>query len=323
MKIFYFLGLSLFPLKYYLRENKGEVSKRHRFALMLPTIIWSALKCCLCVTCFVMVNICTKQFGNTESVMTNIFLSCEMLKTLSVIVQSFAYSNTAAAILRNFQTPELLFENILNRPISFETFRRAFFTKVCLAFGTYVALSGFFVVYYTSLEYIDMPLVLIKVMSFISIGVYVKIVFYIDLIIHNLRHLNLIIAKDIAENTEKKLNLFVVRKVRSARMIRQRLFKYKLIHFHLWRITEQVNECFGWVLIALSLQSFVDLVYNTVWQLRVLSEVWSFITFIRKILLQLEQCTEIDSECIFRTNFEFRINWNLWSNVVRFQSQLP
>lgn len=291
MRIFYFLGLSLFPLNYYLRERKDKVSKRHRFALVLPTIVWCAFKCCLCVTCFVMVNICGTQFGYTESIVTNIFLLCEMLKTLSVIVQKFAYSDTASAILRNFQTCELLFENMLNRPLSFETFRRAYLRKICFAFGAYVALSGFFVVRYTSLEYVDLPLVLIKIMHFISIGIHVNIVFYIDLITHNLRHLNRTIGEDIGESTADSLSVFVVRKVMAAGVIRQRLSKYKLIHFHLWRITEQVNESFGWVLIAISLQSFVDLVYNSIWQLRMLYDLWNFINFIRKILDQLDNGT--------------------------------
>lgn len=288
MRIFYLFGLSLFPLHYYLREPKQKVSKWLRFALVIPTIIWCAFKCCLCATCFYMVNICGEQIGYTDSIMTNIFLVCELLKALSVFMQNFFYSDTCAVILQNFQTSEFFFENMLNRPISFVAFHRAYFKKICFAFGMYAAVSIFFVLRYLSLDYVDLPFVLIQIMHFTSIGVHVNVVFFIDLISYNLRHLNLIIAKDTSEKTAENLNVFVVKKVKTAEMIRERLSKYKLIHFHLWRMTEQVNEIFGCVLIVLSLQTFADLVYNVIWQLNVLHEEWNFINFIRKILVKMK-----------------------------------
>lgn len=287
MRIFYLFGLSMFPLDYYLREHKDKVSKWHRFALVLPTIIWCAFKCSLCATSFIMVNICGKQFGYTDSIMTNIFLLCEMLKALSIIMQNFVYSDTFTVILRTFQTCEFFFETMLKLPISFETFHRAYFKKIRFAFGMYAALSIFFVLHFVSLDYVDLPLVLIKIMHFISIGIHLNVVFFIDLITYNLRHLNLTIAKDIREKTAESLNVFVVKEMKTAGLIRQRLSIYKLIHFHLWRITDQVSESFGWVLIVISLQTFADLVYNVIWQLNVFYDAWNFVNIIRNILVIL------------------------------------
>lgn len=208
-----------------------------------------------------------------------------MLTTLSVVTQNVVYSHTFVAILRNFQTTEFLFEATLKRPISYNIFGRTHFKKICFAFGAYVMLLGFFVMHYMSLSYVDVPLVLIKFMHFISISIHVNVVFYIDLIAHNLEHLNkIIIAKSGNHNLADKSNVFVVQKIRSGEMIRARLSKFKIIHFHLWRITEQTNELFGWTLIAISLQSFANFVYTVIWQLKVLYEEWNFINIIRKIL---------------------------------------
>lgn len=282
MAIFYFIGLSLFPLDYVLRDHQKELPQWYRLVLVLPTLIWFAFKCCLCVVTFTILNIWVQMVTNTDIIMTNIFLACEVLKTLSVVAQNFLYTKTAAAILRNFQTIEFLFGNMLNRPISYKTLRRNFLYKVYFAFGTYVSLLGFFVIHNTSLDSVDVPLVLIKIMHFISISLHVNVVFYIDLITYNLAHLNDVIAKDTVDNSADNLNLFVVKKIRTDAMIRQRLTKYKVIHFHLWRIAEQTNEFFGWMLIAILLQSFSDSVFTAIWQLKVLYEGWNFIRIIRK-----------------------------------------
>lgn len=284
MNIFYFLGLSLFPLDHYLSTSKVKVSIWRRFALLFPTIISCALKLCICAVCFIMVNIWGQNFGYTNSIMTNVFLVCEMLTTISVVTQNVVYSHTSVAILRHFQATEFLFEATLKRPISYTTFGRTYFKKICFAVGAYVMLLGFFVVHYMSLDYVDIPLVLIKIMHFISISIYVNVIFYIDLIAHNLKHLNKIMIVSVNHNAAGKSNVFVVQKVRSGEMIRGRLSKFKIIHFHLWRITEQTNEFFGWMLIAISLQSFTDFVYTAIWQLKVLYEALSFINIIRKIL---------------------------------------
>lgn len=285
MTISYFLGLSLFPLHYFLCDHEKKLPQWHRIVVVLPTLIWFAFKCCLCVATFTILNICVQMVTYTDTIMTNIFLACEGLKTISVVAQNFLYTETAAAILRNFQTIEFLFENMLNRPISYKTLRRDFLNKVYFAFGTYVSLLGFFVMHYTSLDFVDVPLVLIKIMHFISISMHINVVFYIDLITYNLAHLNDVIVKDTIDNSDDNLNLFVVKKLRTDAMIRQRLTKYKVIHFHLWRITEQTNEFFGWMLIAILLQSFSDSVYTAIWQLKVLYEAWNFIRIIRKYIV--------------------------------------
>lgn len=285
VNIFYFLGLSLFPLNHYLCAYQVKVSICRRFVLLLPTIISCALKLCMCAACFIMINIYGQKFGYTSGIMTNSFLLCEMLTTLSVVTQNVVYSDTAIAILRNFRATEFLFENMLKQPISYTIFGRTYFKKMSVAFGAYVMLLGFFVVHYMSLDHVDVPLVLIKIMHFMSISMHVNVVFYIDLIAYNLKHLNkIIITKSGSQNTADKTNVFVVEKFRSAEMIRRRLSKFKIIHFHLWKITEQTNEFFGWMLIAILLQSFADFVYTAIWQLKVLYEEWNFINIIRKIL---------------------------------------
>lgn len=284
-KVFYILGLLLFPLERYLNEAENVLEWR-RIVLVLPTIISFLFKVGLCGTTFTKINVVNDNLGNTHNFITNIFLTSDLLKSAAVVIQNVSCANTMATILRNYQKIEFLFGSALNRPISYRSFHRTYFRKISIIFGIYAVAFVSYVLYYMSLDYDDVALVLIKIIHFLSIGVFVYAIFFIDLITYNLNHLNRIIAKDTSDNgaaAHSNSQISIVNDVKPKKTIRYRLSKYKVVHFRLWQITEQTNKFFGWILLVMTLQCFTDFVYTVIWQVKEFYAQWHFINSIRKI----------------------------------------
>lgn len=289
IRLFYILGLSLFPLEYYLStqaKHRRKTSKSCRFVLVSPTIIACIFRCSLCVVCLIHINVVSDGVGYTQ-IIPNLFLVCELLKTVAITAQNLFYANNMAAIFRNFLNTELLFESMIRRPIFLANFHRAFTRKVFVVFAVYAVALVFFVLYYLSLNDYAIPWLLVKIIHFLSIGVYLNATFFIDLITYHLKHLNGAITRDTEDSKiTGNANVFVVKPKLgwkpTADFTHQQLFQFKVVHFHLWRISDDVNQIFGWTLIAMSFQSFLDFVYTVIWMLQMFNEKWNFISFMRK-----------------------------------------
>lgn len=135
-------------------------------------------------------------------------------------------------------------------------------------------------IYFTQINFLDVSQ---QLMGFSSIVAYMNVLFFIDLVKDHLAHLNKIVAEVHSDWGGNDENVFVVKKkAQSVNMIRKQLSKYKTVHFRLWKITEKLNEFFGWTLIAIILQSFIELVFSAIWELRVLNRLRDIIRLTRK-----------------------------------------
>lgn len=282
MTIFYLLGQALYPLNYYLSDKKHKPKQWNRFLLMLPTIFITTFKFAICVICLHYNNKNFVKEHESDIIMGVLFVSCEICKTVAVLYQNVAYENLAAEILENFQTIEYLYRNDLHRPISFTSFSRQYIKKMCLALAAYLQVLVFFALQYSFLDEFNLISVLIKVMQLISVIVFLNIVYYVDLLTFNLRHLNTTIAKDTIDYRRVRVSVFVVKTSKTIESMCFKLNKYKHVHFCLWKGSEQINEYFGWTLMAIMLQSFIDMVYISHWQVQVVFQKWNFINVISK-----------------------------------------
>lgn len=278
---FYLLGQTL-PLEYYLCEKRGKRSKAQQISMMFPTVFMCLLKSILCMAFILLVDLYVEMVNIAYDLMSDVFVLCEMAKIFAVAYQNFAHCHLIGDILRNFQTVEILFQSALNHPIEFASFKRIYMTKLYWAFGSYTALVAMYIVYYFHYEDVDMYDVFIRFIQFTSISIYMHVLLFIDLVTYFLRHLNETIAKENNDRASDEVIVFVVKQFRTTNMIRQRLSKYKFIHFRLWKTTQQINEFFGWTLITILLQSFVEFVYDSIWQLQILYDFWNIGRISRK-----------------------------------------
>lgn len=287
MLFFYLIGQTLYPLNdYYSWNTRDKWTSWQRLRLLFPTIFTFILRLALCSACFSMIHIFGESLGLTNDSITDLFLLCELLKAIAVLYQNLVYGDLLFEILQSFQTVEFLFQSNLSYPINFTPFKRDYLRKIGWAFGSYTMLLVLFLIYYFAYGRIEICDVFIKILQFVSISMYMNLLFFVDLITFYLRHLNEIITK---ENHDCKAeSVMMMRKVRATSAVSQKLSKYKFIHYWLWKITQQISELFGWTLIALIVQSFIDFVYIAKWQLRTLSEPWDLVNFSRKNRAYLE-----------------------------------
>lgn len=281
MRIFHLLGQAL-PLDYYLCEKRKTQTKRCRLSLMFPIVFMCFLKLTPCLASILLVDLYVEVVNIAYDLMSDIFVLCEMAKIFAVAYQNFVHPNLIGDILRNFQTVESLFQRTLNRPIQFTPFKRAYRRKIYWAFGSYTVLLILYVSYHFLYDDVDLYDVSIRVMQFTSISIYLHVLLFVDLVAFYLKHLNTIIAKENNERGAEGIIVFVVKKLQTKEMIRQRMSKYKFIHFRLWKTTQQINEFFGWTLITILLQSFVEFVYDSIWQLKILYNFWNIVRLTRK-----------------------------------------
>lgn len=280
VNFFYFSGQTPY-LNYRLHGKSNENSKWHRLILKIPALFMFVVNLTLCVATISLINIFPYQVGSLNA-SVNVFLVCELTKVFAVLHRNLAFNDLEYEILQNFQSVELLFRSSLQRPISFTLFKRNFTKKLCLAFGSFILLLIFISVRHTVHGRMTLPNVMVEVVRFISIIVCTHALLFIDLMTFYLKHLNAIIAGEINNGSTDEEHVFVVKNLRTSDVIRKQLDKYKAIYFRLWRIAEQLNEYFGWSLLALMMLFFVDFVISVIWQLKVLNDFTKFMRLTRK-----------------------------------------
>lgn len=282
IKFFYLFGQTLYPMDYCLCSLRKGLSKWHRFVLKIPAIFMFAAHLTLCIGTITLFNIHGDPI-KTYYVTANIYFFCELIKVFAILYRNFTSDDLMGEILRNFQLVELLFRSTLQNPISFTSFKRAYAKKLCYALGSYAFLLIFVVFYRYGFGHIPSSGVVQEVMKSVSIIIHLHIQFFIDLMAFFLKHLNTIIAKENSERGANDEYVFVVKKVRTLNVIRKLLLKFKIIHFRLKKIADQLNEYFGWILLLLTIQSFIHLMTYTEWQIRVLTNLRGLILTNRKI----------------------------------------
>lgn len=280
MRFFHLFGQSLYPLEY---RSRDERSKWHRIKVIIPSMFMFLVNLALCVAGLLVVNHGSKSIVKSDYVSVNVLFFCNLIKTFAVLHQNFAYDDLLGEILRKFYSIELFFRDNLRNPILFTSFKRAYVKKLFWIFGSFAILS-ITIAFRHIIHGLDTIDVILDAMKLFLIIAYMQIVLFIDLVAFCLKHLNATIAREISYWGAENGYVFVVKELRTLDMIRHQLCKYKIVHFRLWKIAEQLNEYFGWTMLTIILLSFVDLVTITLWQLRVLNEPWNFIGFIRKEL---------------------------------------
>lgn len=231
-----------------------------------------AVNLALCVASILLLNI-YPYLVRSYNISTNVYFLCELFKVFAVLHQNLAYMDFMGEILHSFQSIELLFRSILQYPIQFSLCERAYKKKLCWSYGSYAVLIIFVTIYNFLYGKTVVSEILTEVMKFISITVCMYVLLFVDLMTFYLKHLNTIIEKEISERRADNEFVFVVTKVGSSDMIRKHMSNYKMIYLRLWKVSEQLNEYFGWTLLTVMLLSFVDLVISTLWQLKELNDI--------------------------------------------------
>lgn len=285
VNFFFWLGQTPYPLDKYLCEKRDAHSNWHEVIFKIPTIFVFIVNFTLCVASIFLINI-SPYLDRSFNISIGVFLFCDLFKVFTVLHQNLALKEKMGAILRRFQSVEIIFHSKLLHPILFTAFERTYKRKLFWAFGSGLFLMIVVAIHRTILGKIHFADVMTEVIRFISIALYMHILLFIDLLTFYLKHLNATITCNNRGYDADGEYVFLRKKARKARSIQKQLSKYSMVFFRLWNITEELNEYFGWTLLAIMMLSFDDFVISVIWQLKVLNDFSRFMRLTRKNFIQ-------------------------------------
>lgn len=281
---FYIIGLSpYFPEYDYVKDRK----KITRHFKKIPMILQGCLGIGMALWCAYALNVTfDKGLSNrTDIIIINLFIVCELCRTIMVIIQCSFSNCQIYAIVHTFHKLEQFFLLNFNHRLSYQKFSKQYFGKVFLVLGAYVQCAVALLLRMISYPRFDSVNIQIKTMQAVTAFTFLHIIFFIDVLGFHLDELNVVIRRDMVTTADRNTNndIFLNKKLRDSVLLRNKLKYYKCVHFRLWEVTQRINGYFGWCMVALLLHAFVDCLYCAYWLFEELQHAPVFLKLLRKI----------------------------------------
>lgn len=289
LKLFFWFGQTSLTLK----TDKlgqpypvGRYGDSPTFISKLPNILWTLAALVINGILIYLVNFGLSRtiFDNSDTIITNIFITCQVLKSLAVCIQSIFYHHAISEATQILLGLEAFFKNNLHYQIDYRRFGRAMLWKTLLIVFVYVQSVITMSWRYVEMERFEPITALIKIMQIKSIAIMLHIIFYVDLMRFHMVELNAAVERDACGDQDTVQNNIVVvyRKSTKEMVLSNKYKNYKHLHYRLWNANQQINHYFGWCLTAVFLQTFIDCVYNSYWQYNALNHRLNLIEVIRE-----------------------------------------
>lgn len=251
IKLFYICGLSCYPS---FDEYLTVKTKKERFVQYFPSVALIGLIIILLTT------ICMYNFLSNDLVIRRYMIHMILMLLILFLcaIQTIRQWRNFAKICMHMRIIESLswgkFYCVSN------AFKRHFMRRV------FVMLIPFLTAYVARISKKQMPslpyVVIIAILDGLILLVLLHAFFYVDLLDHMLesfvRHVDTR-ASTATAVVEKKMNNF---HSPAAYQLTAELFHFKLLHFHLWEISETINQLFGWTIIIIFLRYFFYSIWN-------------------------------------------------------------
>lgn len=235
-----------------------------------PLILWNVIGGSVCgLTILLSQN--DGRLGQSTKILILLLTTCQILRIISVFYQCVFHTDSLRDIVKLLQSIEFLYRNHLGSTLPYRQFQRNFRIKVVFLL---VFFSQNFILF--SMEHLHLNFVknigfLLRFSDICSVVSFFHIILYTDLLQFNLHHLNTIISRDTQQYTRNSTSIFTLAKQRYEKKVYKNLRKYKLIHYRLWEVTQAINAYFGWSMVSVILQSFINIVFCWYWEVKVIS----------------------------------------------------
>lgn len=280
LKLFFWCGQTGYTLGH--QQYPGKPS----LLLQLPNIFWTIIALIVNGVLIYLVNFGVSRtvFDNSDAIITNIFITCQILKVLSVFVQSIFYHHAISDATRILLGLETFFIGSLQYQIDYRRFGKQFLMKALLLAVIYLQSAIFVAFRAAQMDFFEPITGLIKIMQIRSITILLHIIFYVDLVRFHMIELNTVIERDACGDEDNIQNhvIVVYRKSTKEIVMSNKYRHYKHLHYRLWNANQSINHYFGWSLTAIFLQTFIDCVYNSYWQYNALNHRLNLFDIIRK-----------------------------------------
>lgn len=259
MRAFYLLGLS--PYKPKGNDRAKLFSNFTKFIQGFACL--SIAPICLY---HINVEVLTSYISPGEAIALNVCVLCDISRTTTILLQCLLFKDSMDDIMCMFQSIDLHFVQYFHHRICYDNLSKASRFKFSAMLGVSLLYICSFVVRYISQDKATAIGLLAKVLQFMSSLTYVFVIFYVDLLNFYVTQLCLVIHNDTARLTIYLAHAFDSKSECSHnKLIRQQLEYYKIIHFQLWTVNQQINKYFGYSLMALMLNAFCGAVYSGLW----------------------------------------------------------
>lgn len=272
LKYFKLVGLSSFNSEFSVHVSHQRKAFK-RFYINGAILLQATFNAILCIFVIYHVHylvILQKSFKTAYIVMTSLFVFGQFSRTICTLGQCIFYEQTICNILECFQQIESYFFIHLNHYILYKDLRKRYNSKlltILLSQLNYFIISLITYVIRKRLRPLDHE---IHCLQFLSILTHMHAIFYVEAIHFHLDQLILLIERDTAYSTNK----YFRNKYRMSTMyFRAKLKNYKVIYFRLWKVSEQINEYFGWYFVVIIIELFFELVYASYWLIQVLTRI--------------------------------------------------
>lgn len=281
---FHFVGLS--PLRQ--PSSNGQYTKSSSYRIIAQIMI----AICLGVSS-IMILICGKYTPvalRSLEILVIYFSSIgEVLQAVALLIQYIHHRQLNKEILNAFVKLEIFFMTHMKHRITYDRFSQQYFQRIILVncgFAQFVLIYAVRWLCYGMYSQIGIQ---VRILRLITALTTLHIIFYVDMVSYHLHELNLVIDRQIFNRNNSKCssnadeNCFVsTHKLTNSFLMRYQIKCYKNAYSRLWTIAQKLNKCYGWVLIAIMCQHFVDFVYSSFWLFEELRRPTSFVRICRE-----------------------------------------
>ena len=204
------------------------------------------------------------EWGEWDRVFLSFSSLFAVLQSVSISIHFLFRSQLLIEANKTLLTIEYVFlKNLKWRRIPYEIFEREVVVKALIGLGVWLPTLLPYILYAA-----DGPLSPLTCLGKLSqIGLCLMIwvmVFYVEIVHFFLSLLNMTLERDLKEFDAFNQRRALIDRSK-ARMIKNKLFAFKQIHFHLWTAVQRINDYFAWTLIPLLLQLFIFEFYSIYW----------------------------------------------------------
>lgn len=186
---------------------------------------------------------------------------------LIIIIQSFATRNKQLGVCDKFSEIDSMFENKLNMTVNYSDMKRKSFLKLLISIiivtvlPVAVILNNYFtgdpIGYYAHCLYSTIVIRLRCLQNML----------YVDMVSERLKLVNEKLEEIIKSNREDTTMVMFIDKYYDygRKPGFNQILSLKIIYGKIWDIMNLINDCYGWSLLAISTQYFIDFTSNGYW----------------------------------------------------------
>lgn len=261
-RAFYYLGLS--PcLPEHIQPSNWIIRIVRKVPVFVQATIGLTMSISIIITEFR--NCDRKFYGRTEVAILNMVATCEIMRTLFVLIHCIFYERLISEMVYIFQKLESFFALQLRYHIWYDELKRAYLIKVILVAGAFIQYMVLFILRGVLYKKSTIHGVQIEILQALTAATFLHVIFYIEILSFYMDQLNLVIESDRRTHKINTFTIFFVNDFRSNIRIRNRLNHYKLVHFYLWEVSKKISYYFGWCMVVMFLHAFIVFFYSAYW----------------------------------------------------------